>query len=417
MKYSMSITKGKGNIKHNNRTQVATPKHINKAKTIDNIVLVNEDIKEVYKREFNEAIKEYNDLQKREDRKIKDYYSKILHSKKDKTFHELIIQIGNKDKKPLINETNGIYISFLDEFKKHNPSLKVFNAVIHNDETTAHMHIDYVPVATRNINGKGLRLKVSNNKAIKDDGYKDWKHWREEQERILEEVCKDYKIEREYMNNTNYHIADVAKYKELQKDIDKEFKNIKNTISKDNKVKQPFSESSFKLKVNFLGKYKKEDVEKAINKAIARDESRYNDIVSLRKNNVKKDAIIAKQAKEIEVLKKDIHIAKITSIKHEKYLLIKEYESKIDTLEEDIYYYKNKCDRLNKSFNNYKDMFNQLLDFAKEKLKNYIFNIKGFNWFSDEQNLSLEIKNKEISREQKLEKQYKLKKNNYYLDR
>ena len=50
-----------------------------------------------YHEMFDEALQRYNDKQTRNDRKIDNYYEKIRMSKQEKLFHELIIQIGNKD--------------------------------------------------------------------------------------------------------------------------------------------------------------------------------------------------------------------------------------------------------------------------------------------------------------------------------
>ena len=46
---------------------------------------------------FDEALERYNAKQKRSDRKIDRYYEKIRQSKQEKLFHEVILQIGNKD--------------------------------------------------------------------------------------------------------------------------------------------------------------------------------------------------------------------------------------------------------------------------------------------------------------------------------
>ena len=42
-------------------------------------------------------MKRYNDKQTRKDRKIDDYYEKIRSGKQEKLFHEVILQIGDKD--------------------------------------------------------------------------------------------------------------------------------------------------------------------------------------------------------------------------------------------------------------------------------------------------------------------------------
>ena len=103
---TMSFGKGKANetsIKHNNRSlyqkdfdfDKAGHKHIKREFTGLNEVLVHEDIRDVYKREFGKAVEEYNSKQKRKDRRIKDYYSKIKNSKKTRTQYEFIVQVGN----------------------------------------------------------------------------------------------------------------------------------------------------------------------------------------------------------------------------------------------------------------------------------------------------------------------------------
>ena len=87
MSISMSISKGKGNIKHNDRTQLKAPKNVDSSRSKMNVYLIKDDIKQVYNELFQAAVDDYNANQKRADRKIKDYYSHINHSKKHITFH------------------------------------------------------------------------------------------------------------------------------------------------------------------------------------------------------------------------------------------------------------------------------------------------------------------------------------------
>ena len=42
---------------------------------------------------------------------------------------------------------------FAEAFQERNPHLRVFNSVIHMDEATPHIHIDFVPVATEQKRG------------------------------------------------------------------------------------------------------------------------------------------------------------------------------------------------------------------------------------------------------------------------
>src|SRR5690625_4119485 len=103
MSMSVSLKKSttKTNIDHNNRTMSDKEKernsHIDYERSDENKYLIQEDIRDLYKREFGEALESYNAKQRRADRKIKDYYKHIEASKKTSTQQEMIIQIGDKD--------------------------------------------------------------------------------------------------------------------------------------------------------------------------------------------------------------------------------------------------------------------------------------------------------------------------------
>ena len=57
----------------------------------------NANVKDVYHELFDEALVRYNKKQSRSDRRIDDYYEKIRSGKQGKPFHEIILQIGDKD--------------------------------------------------------------------------------------------------------------------------------------------------------------------------------------------------------------------------------------------------------------------------------------------------------------------------------
>ena len=173
MEFSMSITKGLGNQKHNNRTQKETTKNVNHDLTFLNVTLLDEDIRSIYHMLFDSSLKKYNAKQKRNDRKIKDYYSKIANSKQEKLFHELVVSIGNISNAIRGDISNEIYTEFLKKFIDSNPQMKVFGAYNHHDEIgTVHMHLDYVPFSI--VNKRGLEIRVSNDKAIEQTGYRNW---------------------------------------------------------------------------------------------------------------------------------------------------------------------------------------------------------------------------------------------------
>lgn len=136
--------------------------------------------------------------------------------KKTEPFREAVVQIGNKDKQLPRWESNEILQKFLKQFQKNNPQLVVVGAYIHNDEATPHMHIVYVPVATYS---KGLKKRVSNDKALNQMGYKTWNDWKDSQMACLENLVREKGYDREYMHNTDKHEPDVQKFKRVQKEV------------------------------------------------------------------------------------------------------------------------------------------------------------------------------------------------------
>lgn len=214
-------TAAKGNFNHNRRTNSKVPENVDPTRTAFNKILIDKDIRQVYKEVFGEALAEYNANQvakKHPERQKKDYYSSICHDKKTEPFRETVVQIGNKDKQIPRWESNEILQKFLKKFQENNPQLVVVGAYIHNDEATPHMHIDYVPVATYS---KGLKTRVSNDKALNQMGYKTWNDWKDSQMACLENLVREKGYDREYMNNSNRHIADVEKFKRVQKEVER----------------------------------------------------------------------------------------------------------------------------------------------------------------------------------------------------
>ena len=167
---SASFKKGKGNVEHNNREEKIERDNIDNERTKNNITLVNIPIREFYEQTFGQAVKDYNEKQTREDRKIGSYYDKISADSKKNLFYEIVIQIGD------MHDTNckdnpekeiALLEEYAKEFEIRNPTLKVFNAVIHLDEETPHLHLDYVPVA-KNLT-RGMSVQNSQTKALEQN--------------------------------------------------------------------------------------------------------------------------------------------------------------------------------------------------------------------------------------------------------
>ena len=228
MKRTISAMVGKGSVNHNSRKYKA--ENVDGSRTHLNIDYCNENIKKVYHDLFDEALERYNDKQTRADRKIENYYEKIRNSKQEKPFHELILQIGDKENMSAESENGQLARQILDEyysgFQERNPNLKVFSAHLHMDEATPHLHIDFVPFTTGS--KRGLDTRVSLKQALTAQGFKggtrgdtEWNQWVSAEKSALAFVMERHGIEWEHKGTHEKHLS-VLDYKkqEREKELD-----------------------------------------------------------------------------------------------------------------------------------------------------------------------------------------------------
>lgn len=172
MKRTISFMTGKGSVNHNSRKFHA--KNTDSERSCLNVEYCNENVKDVYHELFDEALTRYNEKQTRSDRRIDDYYEKIRSGKQEKPFHEIILQIGDKDNMGAKTENGRLAAKVLDkymrDFQRRNPTLRVFSAYLHMDEATPHLHIDFVPYTTGS--KRGLDTRVSLKQALSALGFK-----------------------------------------------------------------------------------------------------------------------------------------------------------------------------------------------------------------------------------------------------
>ena len=169
-----------------------------------NITFCNDDLKQVYHELFDEALAAYNAKKKKTRDKIPDYYEHIRQSKQEKLFHEAIFQIGNMEDcgcgSPGGERAAAALKEFAESFQERNPHLRVFNMVLHMDEATPHLHVDFVPVATGQ--SRGLSTRVSMKQALKQQGFEslgrkqtEWKAWMEREKVSLGEIAQVHDFE------------------------------------------------------------------------------------------------------------------------------------------------------------------------------------------------------------------------------
>lgn len=224
MKRTISGMIGKGSIAHNERKFIA--ENVDAARTIRNVVLQSENVKDIYHELFDEAIERYNAKQKRKDRKIKDYYEHIRTGKQEKVFHEAIFQIGNKDDTGCLSREGQIarlaLLDFAKDFQKRNPQFRVFGIYLHMDEATPHLHIDFVPYVTGSKRGPDTR--VSMKQALASRGFvgkgrenTEYNQWMESEKQELAKIAERYGMIWEQKGTHREHL-DVLNFKKEQRE-------------------------------------------------------------------------------------------------------------------------------------------------------------------------------------------------------
>ena len=194
---------GAGSVAHNERKFIA--ENVDGERTQNNIVYCKENIRTVYHKLFDDAVKRHNEKQTRSDRQIKNYYKKISQdSKQEKPFHEIIVQIGDKDNMGAMTQNGQLAKEILDEYMKgfqvRNPQLYVFSAHLHMDEATPHLHIDFVPFTTEG--KRKLDTRVSLKGALKQQGFigtgrndTERAQWAESEKEVLSKIMLERGIE------------------------------------------------------------------------------------------------------------------------------------------------------------------------------------------------------------------------------
>jgi len=214
MKRTISVMVGKGSVNHNTRKFHAhntDPQraHLNRS-------YCNDDIREVYQELFGAAVERYNAKQTRADRCISDYYEKIRSGKQEKPFHEIILQVGNRDDMNAQTDKGRLAERILDEyyqsFQSRNPNMRVFSVHLHMDEATPHIHIDFVPFTTGS--SRGLDTRVSLKQALATQGFKggsrqetEWNQWVQAEKEQIAQVMERHGIEWEQLGTHEKHLS------------------------------------------------------------------------------------------------------------------------------------------------------------------------------------------------------------------
>lgn len=246
---SFSKETNKTSIRHNNRDLTDKQKendwhkHIDWSKSHENVYLDQTPLRDKFSEIFDGAVADYNAKQKRKDRRIDDYFQKVQDDKTLEPQREFIVQVGNIDDYRTENDkgeptgnseadvkrnkelANEILLEYYKSFKKRNPQLMIYNAVIHNDEASPHLHLNVIPVAEGY--KQGMKRRPSFNKALREQGVKAdennnkslWVNFRNQEVSALADLMRERGIERELVGTNAYKDHHAYKQaKQLEKD-------------------------------------------------------------------------------------------------------------------------------------------------------------------------------------------------------
>ena len=364
-----------GKVNHHNLR-----KYDNQLELINTIKGTNDiinDVKDLYLELFEEAKLEYNNKQKRDDRKIENYFDKISNDTKHALAFKMIIELGdmkyweNKSKKDKLKMVD-VFKDQIIDLEKVVPNFKVANATIHFDESSPHLHIIGVPYKD---NCKtGLSRQVGKSDVFTKESLT-----------IIQDKMRVYCInsfnkvyslkeelkEKQQGRNRDINVKDMGNYqrmkKQLNEDKDKLDKANKKSLELDNKSNN-IKEQINNLKISKLNKdnliLSKEDKEKLI-KYIDEVDKTNNDFKSIQKlsitlNDV--DTELKENKKNIAKLKKENYKLKQT---------IEDLNYQINEDKEEISKFESTINNLKQTISYWKDKFDKLISFLHSKIHNW----------------------------------------------
>ena len=226
--YNHDLRKYEKNSENYDRNKIAI--------LIDKVKSANE-----YERYFNNVFKEevdqYNEKQTRKDRRINNYFDHCCNKLGDVAV-EMLLQAcdkqfweENKDKKEIMTQVYKEQLEYLQEIM---PDLDVVTAVVHQDETSPHLHLIAIPVASYD---RGLKKRCSKTKVFTDKLEMLQDKMRENSEQLMRKyIDKDFKHDEKELGR-NYDFT-TSKYIEFSKKAEARYYNEnKDKIAENVKLK------------------------------------------------------------------------------------------------------------------------------------------------------------------------------------
>lgn len=209
---------------HNNRDYM--PHNADPDRTSSNIVLRHIPVRDAYDRLFGDAVAAYNakvSARRNYDRIIKDYYTQIDQDAKKHTAYELVVQLGGAQDGGAPDRAVDALQAYCKGWRQANPNLVCIGAYIHVDESTPHLHLDYIPVAKCN---RGMHQQNSLTGALKAQGYVTHgttdtaqMQWEQSERNRMRDICKHMGIDLHDQGVGRKRHLSVPEYKAVQDSI------------------------------------------------------------------------------------------------------------------------------------------------------------------------------------------------------
>lgn len=193
------------------------------------------EFREKFNQCFSNEVAEYNAKQKRDDRKIIDYFQTCENEKNKDVAVEIILQIADKDywennadKREIMKE---VFKEQIETLKVAVPGFYLTNATLHLDEKSPHLHIVGIPIS--NDFSRGMKRQCSKRKIFTKERLTNLQDtMRKNAEELMQKyVDKDFKIdEKSEGRNYDYSLKEITRIKKDKTLIKKAAEEIKNEI-------------------------------------------------------------------------------------------------------------------------------------------------------------------------------------------
>lgn len=332
------------------------------------------DVKDLYKYEFEEPLLEYNSRQVRDDRKIKDYFTHVSNNSKSDLACEIIIELGDKkywDTKDINfkRKMTNVFKEQVKDLESLLPDFKIANAIIHYDETSPHLHIIGVPIKYKNKNG--LSKQVGKTTIFTKESLT--KLQEKMRTLCIEAFNKEYALNVSLKaklkgRNKDYHVSEMDNYQAMKDALEKN----KTSLEKANQKSIELDNCSKEVKdiYNNLKSSKFNKDNYVLNKD---DKTKLLFFIS-QVENTNKDY---KNIQELSVTLKDVgnelkenrsQIKILTENNDALSLRVESLTKNIASKDEEITELKGENNSLKKALQHFKKMFYSMIHFLKDRI-------------------------------------------------